>query len=83
MWKYYLALDKYWMTHDGYFIIGTTVALGMGITYAKLLFFHGTVHLVSLDGLVFNVFNFFKTKGTAALTCMFGDVCSYVHGVTW
>ena len=44
---------------------------------------HNNVHLVSLYGLVFNTFNFIPNKGTAALTCMFGDVCSYVHAVTF
>ena len=38
MHKYGLTLDKYWMTQSGYFRIGTTVALGVGITNAKLLF---------------------------------------------
>ena len=35
------VLDKYWVTQSGYFILATTVALGMGITDAKLLFCHG------------------------------------------
>ena len=37
---YYLALDKYWVTHSGYFRLTNTVALGMVITDGKLLFFH-------------------------------------------
>ena len=41
MWKYDLALDKYWVTQGGYFRLVTTVALGVGITYGKLIFCHG------------------------------------------
>ena len=36
-----LVLDKYWVTYSDYFRIATAVALGMGITYGKLLFYHG------------------------------------------
>ena len=36
-----LALEKYWVTHSGYFRLATTVALGMGITYGKLLYCRG------------------------------------------
>ena len=35
------ALDKYWVTHSGYFRLATTLALGMGIIYVKILFCHG------------------------------------------
>ena len=35
------APGKYWVTQSGYFRLATTVALGMGITYGKLLFCHG------------------------------------------
>ena len=42
-----------------------------------------TVHLVSLDILVFNILIFFQTKGTDAITCMFGEVFLYLHAVTW
>ena len=41
MCKYDLALEKYWVTQSGYFGIGTTSALGMGITDAKILFYNG------------------------------------------
>ena len=41
MWQSNLGLEKYWVTQSGYFRLATTVALGMGITYAKLLFSHG------------------------------------------
>ena len=34
-------LEKYWVTHIGYFRLATTVALGMGITDGKLLYCHG------------------------------------------
>ena len=34
------ALEKYWLTQSGYFILATTVSLGMGITDGKLLFCH-------------------------------------------
>ena len=36
-----LLLDKYWVTQSGYFRLATAVALGMGITYGELLYFHG------------------------------------------
>ena len=35
------AIEKYWMKQSGYFIITTTVALGLGITDGKLLYYHG------------------------------------------
>ena len=35
-----LALEKYWLTQGGDFWIATTLALGMGITYGKLLVCH-------------------------------------------
>ena len=36
-----LALYPYWVTQSGYSRIATTVALGMGITYGKLLYCQG------------------------------------------
>ena len=36
-----IALEKYWVTHSGYFRLATTVALGMVITDGKLLYCHG------------------------------------------
>ena len=36
-----LVLEKYWVTHSGYFRLAPTVALGMGITDGKLLYCHG------------------------------------------
>ena len=36
-----LSLEKYWVTQSGYFILATTVALGMGNTDGKLLYCHG------------------------------------------
>ena len=36
-----IALEKYWMAQRGYFIVATTVALGMGIADRKILFCHG------------------------------------------
>ena len=36
-----IALEKYWVTQSGYLRIATTVALGMGIIYGKLLYCHG------------------------------------------
>ena len=36
-----LSLEEYWVTQSGYFRLATTVALGMGITYGKLLYCHG------------------------------------------
>ena len=41
MWNYDIVLNKYWEKHSGYFILATTVALGMAITYGKLMYFHG------------------------------------------
>ena len=39
--QYYLAVDKYWVTQSGYFRLATTVALGVGITYGKILYCNG------------------------------------------
>ena len=36
-----LVLEKYWVTHGGYFRLVTTVELVMDITGGKLLFYHG------------------------------------------
>ena len=36
-----ISLDKYWVIQSGYFILATTVALGMGITDGELLYGHG------------------------------------------
>ena len=36
-----LALDKYWVTQNGYFRLATTVKLGMGNTDGSILFCHG------------------------------------------
>ena len=36
-----LALDKYWVTHGGYFRLSTTVVLGMGIIDGKFIFCYG------------------------------------------
>ena len=36
-----LALYKHWVTQSGYFRLATTVELGTGITYGKLLYCHG------------------------------------------
>ena len=36
-----LAIEKYWVTQSVHFRLATTVALGMGITYGKLLYCHG------------------------------------------
>ena len=36
-----IVLDKYWVTHSGYFRLSTTVALGMGIIDGNLLYCHG------------------------------------------
>ena len=41
MWQSDLALEKYLVTHSGYFRLATTVALGMGIIDGNLLYFHG------------------------------------------
>ena len=35
-----LAIDKYWVTHCGYFRLANKVSLGMGITDGKLLLYH-------------------------------------------
>ena len=39
--QYDLALDKYWVTHSGYFRFATTVVLGIGITDWELLHYLG------------------------------------------
>ena len=36
-----LELEKYWVKKSGYFRLVTAVALGMVITYGKLLLCHG------------------------------------------
>ena len=36
-----VALEKYWATQSVYFRLATTVTVGIGITYGKLLFYHG------------------------------------------
>ena len=36
-----LALKEYFVTQSGYFRFATTVALGVGITYRNLLYYHG------------------------------------------
>ena len=41
MSKYDLAIEEYWVIQSGYFRLATTAALGMGMTYGKLLFCHG------------------------------------------
>ena len=38
--KFYLSIEKYWVIQNIYFIIETTVTLGMGETDAKPIFFH-------------------------------------------
>ena len=48
MLQYDLSLDKYWVTHHGYFILATIFSLGMGITNEKLIFYHG-VSKVNVD----------------------------------
>ena len=40
IWKFDIAQEKYWVTQSGYFILETTVALGMGITDGKILYCH-------------------------------------------
>ena len=37
----YISLEKYWLTQSGYFRLANTVALGIGVIYRKLLYFHG------------------------------------------
>ena len=36
-----LSLEKYWVTQSGYFRLATTMALGMDITYGKILYCNG------------------------------------------
>ena len=45
MRQYDLALDKYWATQSGYFILATIVSLGMGITDGKLLYYNGVAEV--------------------------------------
>ena len=41
MRKSYLVLDTYWVIQSGYFILATTGAWVMGMTYGKILFRNG------------------------------------------
>ena len=41
MRQYDLVQDNYWVTQSGYFILATTVALGMGIVDGKTLYCRG------------------------------------------
>ena len=41
MWQSDISLEKYRVTQSGYFILATTVALGMGITDGKIQYYHG------------------------------------------
>ena len=41
MSQFDIALDKCWVTQSGYFRLATTVALGMGITDANLIYCPG------------------------------------------
>ena len=41
MRQYDLALEKYWMTQNGYFILATILELGMMTEDGKILFCHG------------------------------------------
>ena len=41
MWKYDLTIEKYLVTQIASFRIGTTVLLGMDITYSNFLLCHG------------------------------------------
>ena len=45
MRQYDLALEKYWVTQSGYFRLVTTMALGMVITYGKLLYCYGVAEV--------------------------------------
>ena len=40
-----IALEKYRVTQSGYFRLATTVALGMGIIYGKLLYCHSVAEV--------------------------------------
>ena len=33
-----IAIEKYWVTQSGYFRLATTVSLGMGIAYGKIIY---------------------------------------------
>ena len=41
MWKYDPTLEKYLLTHSGYFRLATAVVLSKGITDENILFCHG------------------------------------------
>ena len=57
--------------------------LYLHLTLVAFVGSHPSLNLVSIYGLIFNVLDFVQTKITAALTCIFGDVCQYVHAVNW
>ena len=40
MCKSDIDLEKYWVTHSGYFKLATTVAFGTGIKYGKIILYH-------------------------------------------
>ena len=40
-----LDLEKYWVSQSGYFILVTSVTLGVGITDGKLLYCHGVTEV--------------------------------------
>ena len=65
-----LALEKYWVTHRGYFRLETTVALGMVIKYGKLLYCNGVAEgnvygkISTLDYNNRSVYDFFNNTFT-------------------
>ena len=60
MWQSDIALDKYWLKRSGYFRLATTVELGMGITYGKLIYCCGVAE-VNVDK---NISTFYYNKRT-------------------
>ena len=45
MWQSDLFLNKYWVTHSGYFRLATTMTFSMGITDRKLIYYHGVAEV--------------------------------------
>ena len=54
MRQYDIFLEKYWVTKSGYFRLATTGALGMGITYGKILYCNGITE-GNVDREIFNI----------------------------
>ena len=55
MWKCGLVIEKYWVAQSEHFRLTTTVALGMGIIDAKLLFCDGISEKIGTRNLLWDI----------------------------